>query len=198
MNSLSPRLSRVAQSAVQSITMSQMSQMLDQTRTSRASHSLFPAFGRVPMQYSLFPSIYRHQVRTQHTTPTARQRMSYQLDREIQKQYFDYGGVKGESHQIRSSFEANLRVLCYRLVFFSVVGIIGRVLGLISDDSDSETPEKELLPLPGFLGKIVVEAGNAVATNHEEGKEIRGTRRNRVVIYSTRKPSSKKATPPTG
>ncbi|CAF3620452.1 unnamed protein product [Fusarium graminearum] len=103
MTSLSPRLSRVAQSAVQSITMSQMSQMLDQTRTSRALHSLFPAFGRAPMQHSLFPSIYRHQVRTQHTTPTVRQRMSYQLDREIQKKHFDYGGLKGESHQIRSS-----------------------------------------------------------------------------------------------
>lgn len=80
--------------------------------------------------------------------------------------------------------EANLRVLCYGVVFFSVVGIIGRVLGLISDDSNSETPEKELLPLPGFLGKSVVEASNAVATNHEEGKEIRGTRPNRVVIQN--------------
>ncbi|EKJ75688.1 hypothetical protein FPSE_04189 [Fusarium pseudograminearum CS3096] len=190
MNSLSPRLSRVAQSAVQSVTMSQISQMLDQTRTSRASHSLFPVCGPAPMQHSLFPSIDRHQVRTQHTTPTARQRMPYQLDREIQKQCFDYGGLKGESHQIRSSSEANL-----------LVGIIGRVLGLISDESDSETHENEVLPLPGFLGKSVVEAGNAVATNHEEEKEIRGTRRNRVAIYSTRKPSSKrfakKATSPT-
>jgi hypothetical protein len=90
--------------------------------------------------------------------------------------------------------EANLRVLCYGLVFFSVVGLIGRILGLLSDDSDLETPEKEDIPLPGFFAKSTVEVIDAAVENSEEEKNIRRSHRGRVAIYKFQGPRSNTST----
>ncbi|CEI39499.1 unnamed protein product [Fusarium venenatum] len=194
MNSLSPGLSRVAQSVTRSITIPQSSRILYQTRASCASHSILQGLGRAPTQHSLLPPIYQRQIRTKHTTGWTRQSMQYNLDREIQKKISEYMSLERESHQIINyPDEANLRVLCYGLVFFSVIGIIGRLLGLLSDDSDSESSKKEDIPLPGFLGKSVLEATDAVTKNLAKEKEIRGARRYRVARSKTSKPSPKRS-----
>ncbi|OBS18622.1 hypothetical protein FPOA_10349 [Fusarium poae] len=145
------------------------------------------------MQHPLLPPIYQRQIRTKHTTRWTRQSTSYNLYREIQKNLFDCMNLERENHHIRSSSDdANLRVLCYGLVLFSVIGIIGRILGLLSDDSDLETSQKEDIPLPGFLGKSVLEAKDTVAKDLAEKQEIRGARRNTVARNNTPKPSSKR------
>ena len=84
-------------------------------------------------------------------------------------------------------------MLCYGLVFFSVIGIMGRILDFLSDDLDSETSKKEYIPLPGFLGKSALEAAVAVAKNPAEEKEIRGARLNRDTRNKMSKSSSKRS-----
>lgn len=191
--SLSFRLSR----ATQSIALSGGAQILDQTRTSRPSHSLSPVFTRslgqspsLTLTQSLRYRTWNHHTSSWDHVP--RPQKTHHCNKTNANHTPIATGQAREMLKATDKAQANARLLCYGLVSLSVIGLIEQILGLFDDYSGSDSTEKQDIPLPGFLGKTAEMISLAVKTPEEEQRTRRSCRR-RVITYKPPNSKSKRS-----